>query len=54
MINIKIGHVLIIVAILIVLFASIFIGWKFFGKGEIISATGTYKIHSSGRRGLWD
>ena len=31
------------VAILMVLLAFIFIGWKFFGKGEIISATGTIK-----------
>jgi len=33
----------IIAGILAVLLASIFIGWKFFGKGEIISATGSIK-----------
>ena len=33
----------IIAGILAVFLASIFIGWKFFGKGEIISGTGTIK-----------
>ena len=41
--NIKTEYILITATILVVLLASIFIGWKFFGKGEIIAATGTIK-----------
>ena len=43
MVDIKTEYILITATILVVLLASIFIGWKFFGKGEIISATGTIK-----------